>query len=88
MDDPYPNQLLLSQKEVLHVLGMSRNTFMEFLRDDEGANFPDPVSMGKERNGKPRFRWRKYEVLSFMLLKSKVKMRQTPSIHVKDEKRG
>ena len=69
MEDPFPNQVLLSLKEVLTLLGMSRNTFKEFLADNT-TGFPKPIPMGKERNGKVRQRWRKSDVLAYIHLRA------------------
>jgi predicted DNA-binding transcriptional regulator AlpA len=44
---------------------MDRSTWYEFQNDPENG-FPEPVVVGKTRNGRERLRWRKVEVLMFL----------------------
>ena len=65
MLDPYPRRALLSQKELMAMLSMDRSTWYEF-RADPTAGFPAPVQVGRGKNGKPRLRWRKWQVIAWL----------------------
>ena len=60
--DPYPKKLLLSQREVQNLLSMDRTTWYEFLQDPT-TGFPRAVILGQTKSGKPRLRWKKWQVL-------------------------
>lgn len=63
--DPYPRQELLGPKELMSLLAMDRSTWYEFLQDPT-TRFPPAVVVGKTKNGKPRLRWRKWQVYAWI----------------------
>lgn len=64
MFDPFPRKILLSQQEIRELLSMDRSTWYEFLQDPS-SGFPRPVVVGKTGAGKPRHRWKKWQVLAY-----------------------
>lgn len=84
MIDPNPGQVLLDVLEVAALLGMSKRVFLRFLGETPG--FPRPIAVGtvkargrgaKDKPPVPRQRWRKWEVLAWL-------MTQPPVSHVHD----
>lgn len=65
--DPFPQSEFLGLAELKKLLAMDRTTLYEFLKD-ETTGFPRPVALGKTRNGKPRERWVKWEVMAWVEL--------------------
>jgi len=56
--------MLLSQREIMVMLSFDRSTWYEFLRDPR-TGFPAPVVVGQTPNGKPRHRWKKWEIVAW-----------------------
>lgn len=46
----------------MHLLSMDRSTWYEFLADPT-TGFPAPVVIGRTANGRPRHRWKKWQIL-------------------------
>jgi predicted DNA-binding transcriptional regulator AlpA len=68
MNEPFPNQLLLSRKEAAQVLGVSETAWRRLFTTDAGKRFPAARMLGKTAKGKPMLRWLKWEVVAFILI--------------------
>ena len=65
MFDPYPGQLLLTLAEVAKLMAMDGRTFRRFRAEE--PTFPKPIQVGKPVKGQPRIRYRKADVLVWIL---------------------
>lgn len=66
MQDPFPQKLLLSRKELAEVLSMGSDTLGRFLAEEK--SFPRPILAGKvEKRPATRERWYKEEVYEWLL---------------------
>ena len=61
----HAGKLLLTKNDVLRVLNMSRNTAKKF-RIFERPDFPQPVIVGRSKDGKPKYMYRYADVVQFV----------------------
>lgn len=65
MYDPYPGQALLTLGEVAKLLACDARTLRRVRAED--ATFPKPIQLGKPAKGTARLRFRKVDVLVWLL---------------------
>lgn len=70
--DPYHHQTVLSQKEVMEMLSLSRSSWYEFIADPD-SGFPTALVIGKSKTGKPIRRWSKIEIMAWLATRPRAK---------------
>lgn len=65
MFDPFPGQMLLTLAEVAKLLACDARTLRRIRAED--ATFPKPIQLGKPAKGTARLRFRKVDVLVWLM---------------------